>query len=192
MSKIDFNDLVNGVSGKFGRAVFRKRGRQVVLGQSPRKRRNTEPTPAMIAHRERFKRAAAYAKGKMKDPAIKAVYEAQARNSGKEFHTAFAVAVQDFLKPPVLGDLDVEGYKGNIADPITVGVPDDFKIVAVTVTITGSNGALLESGPATFDQTDLIWKYNATVANPALAGTKVQAVGTDRPGNEVTAELLLQ
>lgn len=190
MSKVDFNDLVNGVSGKFGKVVFRKRGTQVVLGQKPR-RRNTVPSPAVIAHRERFKRAAAYAKAKLKDPAAKAVYEAKARSSGKEFMTAFAIAVKDFMRPPVLGDLKVDGYKGNIADPIAVGVPDDFKIVAVTITITAATGAPLESGPAIFEAESLQWKYAATVANAVRSGTKVQAIATDRPGNQVTAEILI-
>ncbi len=190
MSKVDFNDLVNGVSGKFGKVVFRRRGTQVILGQKPR-RRNIPPSPDVIAHRTRFKNAAAYAKAKLQDPAVKAVYDAKARSSGQEFMTAFAVAVKDFMRPPVLGELKVEGYKGNIADPIMVGVPDDFKIVAVTITITTAAGVLLETGPAVFDPANLQWTYMATVANAARSGTKVQATGSDRPGNQVTAEILL-
>lgn len=186
MSKVDLNALVNGFSGKLGNAVLRRRGNSTTIGSRPKKR-ESEPKPSEIALRLRFKRAAAYAKAKIKDPIAKGEYAQYAKS--REYMNAFSAAVTDYLRLPKIESLKIDNYTGAVGDPITVGVADDFKIIAVDVTITLPNGTVLESGPAVFDATKLEWRYLATQANAQMAGTKVKATASDRPGNVVTLEV---
>jgi hypothetical protein len=188
MSKVELGALVNGFSGKVGNSVLRRRGSKTYLCSVP-KRKTTEPTAKEKAQRDRFRRAAAYAKGKMLDPIAKADYAQIA--SRKESMSAFTVAVTDYLKSPVIDSLKTDGYTGKINDVIIAKVYDDFKIAAVKVTITLPTNVLLETGAATFDATTLEWKYVATKANATVPGTKVKVTGTDRPGNETSLEKVM-
>lgn len=188
MSKVDLNALVNGFSGRLGNAVLSRRGSRTLISSRP-KPRTGEPTVKEKAQRERFRRAAAYAKAKMGDPVAKAAYALVA--SRKEMMSAFTVALTDYLKSPVIDSVQLDGYTGKINDRVVAKVTDDFKIVGVKVTITLPSGVVLETGAATFDAITLEWIYVATQANGVLAGTKVKVTGTDRPGNETTLEYIL-
>jgi hypothetical protein len=187
MSKIDLNALVNGMRGKIGNAVLRRLGSRTLISSKP-KARTSEPSVKEKAHRDLFKRAAAYAKAKMADPAAKAAYQQVA--SRKESN-AFAIALRDFLKPPTVDAVRTDAYAGKINDGIFVKATDDFKVVAVKVTITLPTGALLESGAAVLDASTLEWKYAVTKANTTLVGTKVKAVASDQPGNETALEKVM-
>jgi hypothetical protein len=187
MSKVDLNALVNGFSGKLGNAVLRRRGGRTYIAQRPKER--TEMSDKQKAHQEKFRRAAAYAKGRMLDPVAKAEYENLAKQ--KEFMSAFSVAVTDYLKQPKIESVKTDGYTGELNDAIAVKALDDFKLVGVKVTITLPTGVVHETGNATFDSVNLDWKYVATKANTTLTGTKIKAVAIDRPGNEATLEKVM-
>ena len=189
MSKVDLNSLVNGLSGKLGNAVLRRRGSRTYMSQRPRINENQEPTEKMKLQRERFRRTAAYAKQILKDPVARAQYEQIA--SQKEFMNAFTVAVKDYLKSPVIDKLDASLYLGRIDDVVTVKVSDDNKVSSVTVTIYSSAGDVIENGAALFDPQQLEWKYTITQANANSVGSKVLARVKDRPGNESTMEVVI-
>ena len=63
---------------------------------------------------------------------------------------------------------------------------DDFKVNAVSVSITDANGNLVEQGNATQQGTSDDWFYLATVAHGPLPGTNITVKATDLAGNTTT------
>jgi hypothetical protein len=188
MAQVKNNQVTKGVSGKFGEdIVFRQFGKRTIFGARPRKA--TTISERMKAHRERFKKATKYAKAKMSDPAAKAEYEALAKQ--REIASAFAAAVGDFLKAPEISSLTADGYSGGIGSIVSIEAVDNFKITAITISISQADGTVLETGDATLAPGDTDWKFVTTVNNPTLAGTKVTAKAFDRAGNEAIKELTL-
>jgi hypothetical protein len=188
MSKVDLGALVTGFSGRVGNLVLVRRGNATFLWSRPRKR-TSKPSAKEKAQRERFRRATAYARAKMADPAMKAEYAQIAKR--KERMTPFTIAVTDYLRAPVIDAIKVEGYTGKVNDIIIAKAIDDFKVVSLKVTITLPTNVVLETGAAIFDATTLEWRYASTKANATLAGTKVKFTGSDRPGNETSLETVM-
>lgn len=183
MALIKENDLTEGMSGKFGRKiVFR-----VVKGQTVASRRSTLERPTtekQLAHRERFQRAAKYAKAKMKDPVAKALYKEMAGD--KAFANPFAAAIRDFMVPPKVLDVDISAFTGGAGSIIPVKVSDNEKIIRMKVAFKGANDAVIESGEATYTAGDVEWIYVTTQALPSLVGVTIEVAAIDRPGNETT------
>jgi hypothetical protein len=126
MALIKENDLTEGMSGKFGKKiVFR-----VVRGVTVATRRSTTervPSEKQLVHRERFQRAAEYAKAKMQDPVAKAEYKEMAGNGA--FANPFATAMADFMTRPKVLDVKVSGFTGAIGSTIPVLVSDNAKTI---------------------------------------------------------------
>ncbi len=186
MSKIQNNPLLKGASGMLGNVVvYREIRGKVVMSNRPRKR-SGPVTPEQEAFRSKFLRAVQYARKQLESPATKAEYEAGI--TGSKF-SAYIVALTDYLKAPVVNEVDISRYKGAVGDPILIRATDDFKVILVQVSVIGPDGALLERGeavlqPDTFDD----WRFAATVVNPSLAGTKIVVTAHDKAGNVTTAE----
>ena len=95
MAKIKLDPMFNGLSGKYGGVIFRQRpDGTTIVSRAPAKS-TKEPSPAQLAHQQRFKKAAAYAKKALEDPEIHAHYEEAAR---KMEITPYAAAMSDYLK----------------------------------------------------------------------------------------------
>ena len=94
MAKILLNPMFGKPSGKIGNLVFRQRpdGTTVISG-APAKSKN-KPSPAQLAHRQRFKQATAYANEILADPEGSAHYQERARRSKQ---TPRALAVSDYM-----------------------------------------------------------------------------------------------
>jgi hypothetical protein len=188
MAKFKLNKMVEGASGGVGQnMMFRQVGRTTLFtskpefkGVSTEKQRN---------HRERFKRAANFAKEALKDPATKAAYAE--KTEGKDFLTAFAMAVKDFLKSPKVDSIDNSGYSGKVGESIILKVSDDFKVADVKVTISLANATVVETGTAVMVAGTADWKFVTTKANATLAGSKIKVVVTDKPGNTTSFEKTL-
>ncbi|WP_276373605.1 hypothetical protein [Chryseolinea sp. H1M3-3] len=188
MGNVKLNALLEGVSGKVGsNLVLRKRGKRTILATNGE--RTGVLTEKQKVVRERFKNAATYAKSALRNPEIKAVYEAAAK--GDEFMTAFTVAVRDYLRPPQIAAILLEGYTGQPGSIIQVRPIDDFKIVRINVSINAPDGTLLETGDAVQQDGEMDYQYAAVQANAVLAGTKVTVKAIDRPGNETIEERVL-
>ena len=188
MSKVDLNALLNGFSGKLGNAVFRRVGDKTIVAHRPKKS-DVAPKESVLLQRERFKRAAAYARIKMEDPEAKAEYQLLA--AGKPNMTAFIMAVTDYLRPPKITRVLTSKYTGNPGDVIVIQPQDDFKIKSIQVIITGANGTVIENGDASVMPGELDWQYLVTQPNAVVAGTKIKVIALDRPGNEVSFEALV-
>ena len=97
MARINGNDVTLGLRGKFGKQfVFRKFKNRTIAFRRPDEveSKNTE---SQVAHRERFRIAALYAKRALLSPELKEEYEAIARAT--DGASAFAIALGDFMKP---------------------------------------------------------------------------------------------
>lgn len=188
MAQVKNNDLTEGISGGIGnKLVFRQVGNRTII--SKKARVSTVRTEKQEAHRLKFQQAARYAKAKMADVIAKADYELIAKQ--KENTTAFAVAVGDYLKLPTIDSIRYADYKGNIGDVISIQVNDNVKVIKVIVTLSAPDGSVIETGNATLLKGDVDWTYKATSVNPVVAGTKIKAVASDRPGREAVLEQVI-
>ncbi|MBC8110837.1 MAG: hypothetical protein H7Y04_07240 [Verrucomicrobia bacterium] len=124
--------------------------------------------------------ATIYAKTQMLNRDAKAMYESKVPN---ENHTAYTVAVADFLNAPDIHEIDLLLYSGEAGDTIRVKVTDDFKVLFVKVVIMGHDGNILESGDALQEGDSPDWIYTATQHNTDFDGGKILIQASDLPGN---------
>ena len=138
-----------------------------------------EPSPAQLAHRDRFRRAVEYGKFVMSNETVRPVYE----QAAAENHVpVFSLCVSDYLKAPSIDSIDARDYTGKVGDPVQIVASDDFAVARVDVMLTDDDqGTLIESGQAVENGTGH-WTYTAT--QPATAGITVrfQVTVMDRPG----------
>jgi hypothetical protein len=183
MTKIKNNPLLKGASGMLGDViVYRQVKGGVIMANKPKSSGNI--TENQLAVREKFKKAANYAKRQTAIPASKAEYEAKI---SEKLNSAYAVAVKDFLTAPSVDQVDLAGYNGQVGDKILIQASDDFMVDSVFVTILSAANAVIEAGPA-FLTPDGEWEYTATSANPGAATSKFQVQAKDKPGNVTLSE----
>jgi len=189
MSKIQNNPLLKGASGMLGKVVVYREVRGRVIMSNRPKKRSGPITPEQENFRSRFLRAVQYARKQLESAVTKAEYQTGITESK---FSAYLVALTDYLKAPVVNEVDASRYSGTVGDIIAIRATDDFKVVLLQVSIIGPAGNLLEFGdailqPETFDD----WRYAATVANATLEGSKIIVTARDKPGNVTTAEKVL-
>lgn len=184
MAIVRKNIVTQGLSGMLGHnIVFRQVGGRTIVSTPPEQ--NEKPTAKQEAQRAKFGQAVTYAKSQVSDPVAKAEYEL-AKN--EETDTAFTLAVTDYLKPPVVQDLDVTTYKGKVADKIKVRAVDDFKVASVKVQIFKADNTLAEEGQAVQQANKVDWLYSATTAQAVITNYRVVATAKDKPSNSGTLE----
>jgi hypothetical protein len=179
MTKIANNPLLKGASGMLGDTVYFRtwRGRMIVCSKPKARKFLSARQKATVS---RFKLAAQFAVSQMKDEDIKAAYQARTNYS---YHSAYLVALNDYLNPPVIKEILTEDYKGGVGDKITIDARDDFEVVKVAVVISDGDGAIIEEGDALPTINPALWVYQAVVANPQVKGTRIMAMAYDRPKN---------
>jgi hypothetical protein len=117
----------------------------------------------------------------MKNESAKAMYEGGLTDKK---HSAYLVAMSDYLKAPEVKSVDTTGYTGAVGQSIIVKATDDFQVRVVNVIIEDAAGNELERGAAVTTEDILFgWLYTTTAVNPALAGTKVIVSVSDVAGN---------
>ena len=144
MAIVKDNVLTKGFSGTIGRMfTFRQIGGKTFVSKFQRPP-NVVVTDKMVAARTKFSIATAYAKNAVKDPEIKALYQAAAKGGQR----AFNVAIVDALNAPTVESIEAQRYHGGIGDRIIIKATDDFKVASVRVTVRNANGGLVEQGDA--------------------------------------------
>jgi hypothetical protein len=142
------------------------------------------------AQRDRFSQASRFAKSILVVPEAHAEYKLLA--SKNEFLTPYSAAVSDSLTNPEVTQIDVSAYAGKVGDKIAIRTADEYKFIAVSISILKADGSVLESGNAASTiATRLEWDYAAQQNVAALAGMKIVVKVQDRPGHEITAEKVL-
>ncbi len=188
MAKVKDNVMVKGFSGTIGKQLtFRQIGGETFVS-------NYQKAPAVPATEKkqaaqtRFGIATAYARRAVKDPELKAMYQAFVKGGQR----AFNIAMIDALNAPAVESIQAENYQGHVDDQIVVRATDDFKVVTVKVSIYNKSGDLIEEGNAVVQNVEeMKWLYKVQQENHGLAGSKFVAVATDLPGNNGSLSLLV-
>ncbi|HNP79044.1 MAG: hypothetical protein U0289_18115 [Cyclobacteriaceae bacterium] len=189
MGKVNNNPILQHVSGMVGDTiVLRKVRGQMQLANRP-KGRSGKVSERQAGIQTKFQEAAQYASRQVSQPASKELYES---GITEKKHTAYVVAVSDYLNAPVVHFIEAIEYKGVPGDRIIVKATDDFMVTSVKLAILDANGTLIEEGEAGPDLMQVnLYDYTVTTANPLLPGTKIRAVAFDRPGNKGVLEITL-
>lgn len=187
MAQIKDNLITKGITGKIGnKLVYRQVGSKTIVSSKPNRKPTTHPT--LIGQNNRFKLASAYAKAALADPILNEQYTNEAKKRG--IINPYNMAVSDFMKTPKIKLTDTSAYNGTqINQPINITVTDNFKVIAVKVTITYQNNTI-EEGAASL--TNGNWQYLTTTLNPHLTNTKIIVTATDRAKNKATEEIIKQ
>jgi len=180
------NIIIEGLSGKIGNLVFRRRKTDgkvfVAVPPSPHR---TAPTGEKKRMNDKFKRAVLYGKSVIANPATKALY-AQSISGGQ---TAFNLAVADFLNAPVIEEIDVSSYTGKAGSVIRIKATDNFKVASVLVKIADADGTQIEVGEAIQDKIDdQYWLYLTNEFNELLPGSMITVIASDLPMNTTIME----
>jgi hypothetical protein len=180
------NMILHGLSGSIGETLtFRQRGRRTFVSKY-RKPTTIPATEKLQSVRLRFADCIAYAKSAVKNPEMRARYQAAIKGG----QTAFNVATSDALNPPEIKHIDATGYLGNIGESILVTATDDFMVAAVSVSILNTSGDLIEQGNANI-QPDKNWIYIASNLNPEYPNSVIAVTAEDQPGNTTTSTITL-
>jgi hypothetical protein len=179
MAKSQNNVVTHGLSGKIGKVlVFRQVGGKTIVSGMPQMPKTA--SALQKEQRRRFQQAALYSKAAIESAELGEDYAAAAKKKGR---TPYIIAVADFLRAPSIDQVDLSDYTGQTGEVIRIRVSDDFKVKWVHVSITGSDGELVESGEAVPDATGYEWTYTVTQANNSLSGDKIVISVSDTPGN---------
>lgn len=183
MSKSINNPLLflSGLRGLFGDTiVLRQTKGKLIVSAKPKMRKSH--SPKQQANIDRFREARIYAGQATSTPEGKAEYAARITNRK---HTAFLVAIADYLNKPQIHQVDTSSYHGAVGDLILVDAFDDFMVARVTVTIIVNN-IELEQGDAHLDEVGVWWRYAATMVNTNIKDSVVKVQVWDKPGNVVS------
>jgi hypothetical protein len=187
MAISDDNYVIKGLSGTVGQLLtFRRRGAKTIV-QKYRRRTTIPPTQKLQSVRMNFASCIAYAKKAIKNPVVKAAYQAAA----KDGQTAFNVATSDALNPPELTKINFDDYHGMQGDEIRVGATDDFSVETVTISIHLATGELIEEGMAHVPPDTTDWIYIATKENPVPTGSRITVSARDLPGNSSSLSIVI-
>jgi hypothetical protein len=189
MAQSSKNLATEGLRGQVGNFVFRRRRAdgKIFVSRSPGDR-DSGPSEAEQATRNRFQQATIYGRSVLADPEVKARYQAAA----KPGQTAYNVAVADYFHAPDIQEVDLSGYSGSEEDVIRIKVTDNFAVQQVMVRIENSDATLVEEGQATLSADGLSWIYTATTNNDGTSGDKITVTATDRARNAAQEEQTLE
>jgi hypothetical protein len=165
-----------------GRVILRRYGHRQIYVAAPI-RTNTPPTPAMLARRAKFTECCRYAGGVFRHPQRRLAFVDLAKAKGVPLYNAI---LTEFLKNPVIREVQLGGYHGNVGDPVVVFHRSDLAIVEVRLVVRRSDtGMLVEEGVAALAE-DGGWRYVATQAVPAGTALSITLTLTDEDEIQVT------
>jgi hypothetical protein len=130
--------------------------------------------------------ATAYARRAIKDPEMKAMYQAVVKGGQR----AFNIAMIDALQAPVVESIQADNYNSRAGDLIIVRATDNFKVAGVVVSIHNQAGDLIEEGDAIMQENEeMEWLYNVHQNNLYYSGSTIIAVAIDLPGNSSSLKM---
>lgn len=183
MAQSKNNYVMHGMSGKLGKLlVFRQRGGKTIATAIPN--RSAAYTQEQLEVQSKFKEAASWARGILKNADNRKYYNSLATGG----QSAFNMAIADWFTDPEIKEIDTIDYTGVPASVIKILVADIIKVQSVKLSITTASGTLVEEGSAVFDADSQQWLYAAVQNNATPAGSLIKATATDKPGNSHSLE----
>ena len=104
---------------------------------------------------------------------------------------AYREASNDFLRRPVIREIDTTGYRGNPGDRIGVVARDRIGLKTVDLELHAADGTLVESGSCVENLPSGKYIYTATTSIADISGMTVKVTVIDIPANEVTKSTTL-
>ncbi|MGC3947019.1 MAG: hypothetical protein QM762_21295 [Chryseolinea sp.] len=184
MPILEDNPAMKGASGTLGGALtYRRVGDRTIVAQKGKKREKlSAKQEVQVAS---FTKASSYAKRALMKPEMKALYE-RGIDKKKHITNAYTVAIQDFLKPPVIHEIDTKDYSGEAGQLIRVRASDNFKVKSVTVSVANAEGEMVETGEALERGKKGLWRYTTTIRRMIVKGSMITAVARDYADNATT------
>ena len=148
--------------------------------------RGGKASGAQLERRSRFADAQAYAKVVFADPMQREHY----RQLGRERKCpSNAMVVANFLTPPVIEQVNLDGFQDRVGDLIRVLAHDAIEVVSVTLVVRGADAAEIGRGAASKEHG--IWNHRCS---PALAGrgARVEVSAENRVGGNATQTIALE
>ena len=179
MAKVKFSPSLAEVQGKIDQWVYRRLNGQALV--APYQKREDNPSPAQAAHRQRFRDAQAYAQSVLADPLKCLAYRKLAAARGCPPN---AILVSNFFTPPVIEEVDLSAYHGQVGGMIRACATDDIEVVSVTVAVRAADAAMLETGTATKDHD--LWVYRSTTAIADTESVTIEVTAQNRAGAKAT------
>ncbi len=181
MAKIRLTGPVVGISGKMDQMIFADRDGKTIAYM--KKQRKGEKSEAELLRDDRWAVARAYARSVMADPVKWELYKTAAKEKKT---TPFVLAMNDYRNPPSFRPLELQMYKGQVGDPITILAKDDVGLVSVEVSIDRQDGTSVEKGAAVENGVRTgLWTYTATQAVPEGTEVFIEVTGWDHTGHRV-------
>jgi hypothetical protein len=134
MAKVKKNVIIEGLSGRVGKLVFKQYGDKTVVCKWPEHDPERTPTPAEARQRGKIKDAAARAKSILATEAGHAYYQAARLRLDK--HSAYHTAVHDYFGAP-----RIEAVERDSAGQLFIRVWDNVGVREVRVAIAGNEAA---------------------------------------------------
>ena len=133
MAKVELNPALAGLRGKMDGWVYRQQnGQTVAVPYWPAS--DDAPSAAQQGGRERFRAAQAYASKILADPLQRALYR---KLGAEQKRPPNAVLISNFLTPPTIDQVELEGYAGGAGHVIRILATDAIEVVGVTLRIHG-------------------------------------------------------
>lgn len=180
MTKVRFHGPIAGFSGAMGEMVFAdSKEKNCTIAYM---KTHYDPTQAQLDQWENWRESSRRAKAALAIPALREFYESIA---AERKVTAYTVAFTDFLVEPTFRPLDLSGYQGQVGDRIRIRAVDDIGLADVEVTLTTSEGTLIEKGKA-IEEGLRTGYWNYIVTAPVTPGSDifVSVVGYDHAGTK--------
>jgi hypothetical protein len=187
MATIRSNAVARAFSGSIGHIVFRQlRGKPVI---SSKPARQEKQSTLQRENRLRFRYAAAWAKGQMRDENKKAYYWRMAKKL--KLPNAYTAAVSDYMRKGEIKEVDTLQYKGNAGDVIKMKISKkDFPVNKVNMLFRDASGNIIENGFAIRKKKNL-FIYKAMKNINSHPEVHLRVTLTDQPGITIQKDLVI-
>src|SRR5512140_1936945 len=175
------NPIFRSVRGSLGGFTLRTDTEGKVHVQDRPGPRTAPLTALQKKHQKRFNRACAYVKAALADPEKRAIYEAVAARGHISVHNA---AMQDYMTPPVIMEIDPADYSGRAHEHIRMQVDDTADAARVRVVIRDCVGSVVEQGPAVRTASGLNFRYRTRKDVELVQTVRIEVIATDLAGNQ--------
>ncbi|MGB3182000.1 MAG: hypothetical protein WBB45_11455 [Cyclobacteriaceae bacterium] len=179
MAVIEKNPWIKGARGMvMDSIVYRQRAGRTIVSAKPR-RSARPPSEKQLQHRERFREASRYAKGAARHAIKGPLYAKQADG----FNSAYNIALKDYLKAPVIHEVDLNTFRGRRGDILGVYAEDNFGIAELKVSLINEAGEILAYGRAEEVIDNTYFTYRLTTDLPVGDVRVLRAEARDHAGN---------